>query len=140
MKLGAYTDYDSRQVALAESALFTLWPNLEPWHHDIVPVDFLTDAPPHTRGSATVDDIVANIARREAWAADNVLTGLTGLIQLTRVTPFLLNQGLRLVDAGLSAKLNIKDLERGCPEPRGCWETSPSSPLPNSAVGSRDEG
>ena len=36
MKLGAYADYDSRQVALAESALFTIWPNLEPWHDDLV--------------------------------------------------------------------------------------------------------
>lgn len=135
MKLGAYTDYDSRKVALAESALFTIWPNLEPWHDDlvlvgglvpryicgdtsiprplprpvtldadigialgaaaggmaslqfallekdfhkakspegliryekkvgdyVVPVDFLTDAPPNTQGSATVDDIVASV-------------------------------------------------------------------------------
>lgn len=135
MKLGAYTDYDSRKVALAESALFTIWPNLEPWHDDLVlvgglvpryicgdtsiprplpqpvtldadigialgasgggmssllfvllekdfhkatspegliryekkvgdysvPVDFLTDAPPHTQGTATVDDIVASV-------------------------------------------------------------------------------
>ncbi len=135
MKLGAYSDYDSRKVALAESALLTIWPNLEPWHEDLVlvgglvpryicgdtsaprvlprpvtldadigialaasaggmsslqfallekdfhkaaspegliryekkvgdysvPVDFLTDAPPHTQGSATVDDIVANV-------------------------------------------------------------------------------
>ena len=36
MKLGAYADYDSRKVALAESALFTIWPNLEPWHDDLV--------------------------------------------------------------------------------------------------------
>ena len=136
MKLGAYADYDSRKVALAESALFTIWPNLEamarrsrarrrpgaslhlrghfcpapasPARHRSmptsasrlahrpaacpacsslcfekgfhkatspegliryekevgdysVPVDFLTDAPPHTQGSATVDDIVASV-------------------------------------------------------------------------------
>jgi hypothetical protein len=36
MKLGAYTDYDSQRVALAESALFTVWPNLELWHDDLV--------------------------------------------------------------------------------------------------------
>jgi hypothetical protein len=135
MKLEAYADYDFRKVALVESVLFTIWPNLEPWHDDLVlvgglvpcficgdtstprplprpvtldadigialgasgggmsslqfalldkgfqktispegliryekkigdysvPVDFLTDAPPHTRGSATVDDIVASV-------------------------------------------------------------------------------
>jgi hypothetical protein len=135
MKLATYTDYDSRKVALAESALFTIWPNLEPWYEDLVlvgglvpryicgdtstprplprpvtldadigialaasaggmsslqfalldkgfckatspegliryekkvgdysvPVDFLTEAPPHTQGSATVDDIVASV-------------------------------------------------------------------------------
>ena len=135
MKLGAYADYDSRRVAFAESALFAIWPNLEPWYDDLVlvgglvpryicgdtsvprplprpvtvdadigialgasaggmsslqfallekgfhkatspegliryekkvddysvPVDFLTDAPPHTQGSATVDDIVASV-------------------------------------------------------------------------------
>jgi hypothetical protein len=32
MKLGGYADYDSRKAALAESALLTIWPNLEPWH------------------------------------------------------------------------------------------------------------
>jgi hypothetical protein len=36
MKLGSYTEYDSRKVGLAESALFTIWPNLEPWHDDLV--------------------------------------------------------------------------------------------------------
>ena len=36
MKLGTYTEYDSRKVGLAESALFTIWPNLEPWHDDLV--------------------------------------------------------------------------------------------------------
>jgi hypothetical protein len=135
MKLGAYADYDSRKVALAESALLTIWPNLDPWYEDLVlvgglvpryicgdtstprslprpvtldadigialaasaggmsslqfallekdfhkatssegliryekkvgdysvPVDFLTDAPPHTQGSATVADIVASV-------------------------------------------------------------------------------
>lgn len=36
MKFGSYTEYDSRKVGLAESALFTIWPNLEPWHDDLV--------------------------------------------------------------------------------------------------------
>jgi hypothetical protein len=35
MKFGSYTEYDSRKAGLAESALFTIWPNLEPWHDDL---------------------------------------------------------------------------------------------------------
>ncbi|MGD0261610.1 MAG: hypothetical protein ABSD29_17485 [Verrucomicrobiota bacterium] len=135
MKLGAYTEYDSQKVGLAECALFTIWPNLEAWHDDLVlvgglvpryicgdvssarllprpvtldadmgialgasaggmsslqfallekgfhkttspegliryekrigdysvPVDFLTESPPHTHGTAVVDDIVASV-------------------------------------------------------------------------------
>jgi len=135
MKPGAYTEYDSQQVGLAECALLTIWPNLEPWHEDLVlvgglvpryicgdvsssrllprpvtldadlgialgasaggmssmqsalhekgfqkttgpegliryekrtgdysvPVDFLTESPPHTHGTAVVDDIVASV-------------------------------------------------------------------------------
>ena len=135
MKLGAYTEYDSQKVGLAECALLTIWPNLEPWHDDLVlvgglvpryicgdvssplllprpvtldadlgialgasaggmssmqfallekgfhkatspegliryekrigdysvPVDFLTESPPHTHGTAVVDDIVASV-------------------------------------------------------------------------------
>jgi hypothetical protein len=36
MKFGSYTEYDSRKADLAESALFTIWPNLERWHDDLV--------------------------------------------------------------------------------------------------------
>jgi len=174
MKLGAYADYDSRKVALAESALFTIWPNLEPWHDDLVlvgglvpryicgdtstprplprpvtldadigialgasasgmssiqfallekgfhkatspegliryekevgdysvPVDFLTDAPPHTQGSATVDDIVASVVpginRALATARTVRVTGAdlagdhqTATLRVCEVGPFL---------------------------------------------------
>jgi hypothetical protein len=174
MKLGAYADYDSRKVALAESALFTIWPNLEPWHDDLVlvgglvpryicgdtstprslprpvtldadigialgasaggmssmqfallekgfhkatspegliryekkvgdysvPVDFLTDAPPHTQGSATVDDIVASVlpginralktARTvKVSGADLAGTRQTTTLRVCEVGPFL---------------------------------------------------
>ena len=174
MKLGAYTDYDSRKVALAESALFTIWPNLEPWYEDLVlvgglvpryicgdtstprplprpvtldadigialaasvggmsslqfallekdfhkatspegliryekkigdysvPVDFLTDAPPHTQGSATVDDIVASVLpginRALATARNVKVTGVdlagcrqTASLRVCEAGPFL---------------------------------------------------
>ena len=174
MKFGAYSDYDSRQVALAESALFTIWPNLEPWHEDLVlvgglvpryicgdtfaprslprpvtldadigialgasaggmssiqfalleegfhkvtspegliryekqlddytiPVDFLTDAPPSTGGSATVDDIVASVLpginRALASARTVKVTGAdlagnskTATLRVCEVGPFL---------------------------------------------------
>jgi hypothetical protein len=36
MKLRAYADYESHRVALAESALFSIWPSLEPWYEDLV--------------------------------------------------------------------------------------------------------
>lgn len=36
MKFGSYNEYDSYKVGLAESALLTIWPNLEPWHDDLV--------------------------------------------------------------------------------------------------------
>ena len=174
MKLGAYADYDSRKVALAESALFTIWPNLEPWHADLVlvgglvpryicgdtsvprllprpvtldadigialgasaggmsslqftllesgfnkatspegliryekkvgddsvPVDFLTDSPPHTQGSTTVDDIVASVlpginralatARTvKVTGADLVGNSRTATLRVCEVGPFL---------------------------------------------------
>jgi hypothetical protein len=174
MKLGDYADYDSRKVALAESALFTIWPNLEPWHDDLVlvdglvpryicgdtstprplprpvtldadigialgasaggmssmqfallekgfhkatspegliryekevgdysvPVDFLTDAPPHTQGSATVDDIGASVVpginRALATARTVRVTGAdlagdhqTATLRVCEVGPFL---------------------------------------------------
>jgi hypothetical protein len=174
MKPGAYADYDSGKVALAESALFTIWPNLEPWYDDLVlvgglvpryicgdtsvprllprpvtldadigialgasaggmsslqfallekgfykatspegliryekkvgdysvPVDFLTDAPPHTQGSATVDDIVASILpginRALATARTLKVTGTdlagnrqTATLRVCEVGPFL---------------------------------------------------
>ena len=165
MKLGAYADYDSRRVALAESALFTIWPNLEPWYDDLVlvgglvpryicgdtstprplprpvtfdadigialgasaggmsslqfallekgfhkatspegliryekkvgdysvPVDFLTDAPPHTQGSATVDDIVASVLPRTVRVTGADLAGdhQTATLRVCEVGPFL---------------------------------------------------
>lgn len=174
MKLGAYADYDSRKVALAESALFTIWPNLEPWYEDLVlvggqvpryicgdtstprplprpvtldadigialaasaggmsslqfallekdfhkatspegliryekkigdysvPVDFLTDAPPHTQGSAIVDDIVASVLpginRALATARTVKVTGVdlaggrqTATLRVCEAGPFL---------------------------------------------------
>ena len=135
MKLGAYTEYESQKVELAECALLTIWPNLDPWHDDLVhvgglvprymcgdvssarllprpvtldadlgialgasaggmsslqfalleqgfhkttspegsiryeksigdysvPVDFLTESPPHTHRTAVVDDIIASV-------------------------------------------------------------------------------
>src|SRR5439155_9615047 len=36
MKFGRYSEYDFRRAGLAESALLTIWPNLEPWHDDLV--------------------------------------------------------------------------------------------------------
>jgi len=36
MKHGVYSDYDPAQSGLAESALITLWPSLEPWYDDLV--------------------------------------------------------------------------------------------------------
>lgn len=135
MKYQIYREYDPSRVAVAESALFTIWPILEPWYDDVVvvgglvprflcgdisasrplprpvtidadvgialgasaggmsslqfalkdagfhrstspegliryakqvgdynvPLDFLTEYPPNTKGTATVDDIVASI-------------------------------------------------------------------------------
>lgn len=135
MKYQSYREYDPRRVAMAESALFTVWPILEPWYDDVVivgglvprflcgdvsasrtlprpvtldadvgialgasaggmsslqlalndagfhrttspegliryakqigdynvPLDFLTEYPPHTKGTATVDDVVASV-------------------------------------------------------------------------------
>ncbi len=135
MKFATYSEYDSYRVGLAESALLTIWPSLEPWHDDLVlvgglvpryicgdvssprllpkpvtidtdmgialgasaggtsslqfalldkdfrrtrdhegliryekkigdypvRVDFLTDAPPNTHGTVSVDDITASI-------------------------------------------------------------------------------
>jgi hypothetical protein len=174
MKLGAYADYESGKVALAESALFSVWPSLEPWYDDLVlvgglvprficgdtacprllprpvtldadfgislaasaegmsslqfallelgfhkttspegcvryekkvgdcsiPVDFLTDAPPHTTGSATVDDIVASVlpginralaTAREVKVSGQDLAGnrQTVVLRVCEVGPFL---------------------------------------------------
>jgi len=174
MKLGSYTEYDSRKVGLAESALLTIWPNLEPWHEDLVlvgglvpryicgdvsaprllprpvtidadmgialgasaggmssmqfallekdfhkttspegliryqkkigdyfvPIDFLTDAPPNTRGSVIVDDIVASVLpginRALKTARTMTVTGLdlagkpqTAVVRVCEVGPFL---------------------------------------------------
>src|SRR5690348_6336828 len=36
MKHSVYTQYDSRQTNLVESALLTVWPNLDPWFDDLV--------------------------------------------------------------------------------------------------------
>jgi hypothetical protein len=165
MKLGTYAEYDSRKVGLAESALFSIWPNIEPWHADLVlvgglvpryicgdlsvpralprpvtldadmgialgasargmssmqfaliekgfhkttspegliryekqigdysvPVDFLTEAPPNTRGSVIVDDIVASVLpginRALRTARTVTITGqdLAGIRQTARV-------------------------------------------------------
>ena len=36
MKLGSYGDYDLQKVASAQSALITVWPNLDSWYDDLV--------------------------------------------------------------------------------------------------------
>jgi hypothetical protein len=173
MKHSVYSEYDSRQANLVESALLTVWPNLDPWFDDLVlvgglvpryicgdvaaprvlprpvtldadlgiavaasaggmssiqetlrdqgfrltkneggvryakrvgdytiPIDFLTDVPPNTHGTAMVDDIVANILpgiNRALLTARNVtITGmdLTGvqqnlILRVCEVGPFL---------------------------------------------------
>ncbi len=174
MKNGSYTEYDSRQVGLTESALLTIWPNLEPWHEDLVlvgglvpryicgdisaprllprpvtidadmgvalgasaggmssmqfallekgfqkttspegliryeqkigdysiPIDFLTDAPPNTRGSVIVDDIVASVLpginRALKTARTMTVTGMdlagkpqTAVVRVSEVGTFL---------------------------------------------------
>jgi len=36
MKYETYSEYNSRKAGLAESALLTIWPNLEAWQDDLV--------------------------------------------------------------------------------------------------------
>ena len=65
-----------------------------------VPVDFLTDAPPHTQGTPTVDDIVASVlpginralltARTmKVTASDLAGTSTTATLRVCEVGPFL---------------------------------------------------